>query len=83
MRSRRRVSAEAHGCARRRVAESVLGSVDACACGMLHVNVGAFTMRLERAALEELCGMLRAALERRDESHVTEGWTSPRARGEA
>ena len=75
---------KAHGCERKRVATGGLGSIDACDCGMLHVHIGAFTVRLERAALGELARMIDDALDggAKDVGSETQ-WRASPARGEA
>lgn len=52
-------------CHRHTLAQGPLCRVDVCACGMLHVTIGPFTMRLEPRACEEIVETLGRALAQR------------------
>ncbi|MEW5849113.1 MAG: hypothetical protein AB2A00_09870 [Myxococcota bacterium] len=57
-----------HGCRRERIAYSRMGSVELCSCGMCHLTVGALTLRMDPAALNQLAATMThaaAVLERR------------------
>jgi hypothetical protein len=49
-------------CPRRRLAETDIGSVDVCDCGMWQVHIGALTLRFAPAAVSELLGLLGQAV---------------------
>lgn len=49
-------------CHKTRLAESPLGSVDACQCGMVHLNIGAITLRLAPCVANELLALLGQAV---------------------
>jgi hypothetical protein len=49
-----------HGPAEK-LAGGEVGSVDRCACGCLHLHIGALTLRLHPDAFRELAGVLREA----------------------
>jgi hypothetical protein len=53
-------------CTRHTLAEGELCKVDHCDCGMVHVALGPFTVRLEPGALHSIHGTLTQAL-----SHLT------------
>jgi hypothetical protein len=53
---------ESRECARRRLAEDDIGSVDVCECGMWQLNIGALTLRFAPAAISELLGLLGQAV---------------------
>lgn len=50
------------GCDQQRLAETPLGAVDACDCGMMQLHVGALTLRLTPEAVSELSALLSRAL---------------------
>jgi hypothetical protein len=54
--------AERQNCPRTRLAESAIGSVEVCSCGMWHLHVGALTLRLAPCAVSELLGLLGHAV---------------------
>lgn len=47
---------------RQTLARGSMCSVDRCSCGILHVNIGPFSMRLEAAVVESLWRTLGEAL---------------------
>jgi hypothetical protein len=49
-------------CHRHTLAQGPLCRVDVCGCGMLHVSIGPFTVRLEPRACEEIVETLARAL---------------------
>lgn len=49
-----------HG-ATQKLADGEVGSVDRCACGCLHLHIGALTLRLHVDAFQELAGVLGEA----------------------
>jgi hypothetical protein len=49
-------------CARTRLAESEVASVDLCECGMMHLHLGPFSLRLTPGALRGLLDTLCQAL---------------------
>ena len=49
-------------CPKTRLAHGALAAVDACACGMLQLHLGAITLRMAPSALAELESTLREAL---------------------
>lgn len=53
---------ESSDCPRRRLAETDIGSVDVCACGMWQLHIGAITMRFAPAAVSDLLGLLGQAV---------------------
>lgn len=52
-------------CTKRRLAQSVVASVDICTCGTMQLHVGAVTLRLVPGAAEQLAHTLKLALARR------------------
>jgi len=48
-------------CTRNRLSTSDIGNVDACACGMVHVTVGATTLRFTHSAFHTLAAMIGQA----------------------
>jgi hypothetical protein len=50
-----------HPCTRNRLSTSGIGNVDACSCGMVHVNVGATTLRFTHSAFQTMAAMIRQA----------------------
>lgn len=52
----------ASDCQQQRLAETPLGAVDACDCGMMQLHVGALTLRLTPEAVSELGTLLSEAL---------------------
>ncbi len=59
---RPRHSPESSDCPRTRLAESELGSVDVCHCGMWQLHIGAMTLRFAPAAVSDLLGLLGQAV---------------------
>lgn len=55
-------SAESRDCPRIRLAETEIGSVDVCQCGMWQLHIGALTLRFAPAAVSELLGLLGQAV---------------------
>lgn len=53
---------ESTDCPRTRLAQGALAAVDACRCGMLHVHIGALTLRMAPCALVELASTLNHAV---------------------
>jgi hypothetical protein len=53
---------EARDCPRTRLAETDIGSVDVCDCGMWQLHIGAMTLRFAPAAVSELLGLLGQAV---------------------
>lgn len=53
---------ERQDCHRELLARGVNSAVERCACGVLHVTVGALTMRFTREAAAELAQTLEEAL---------------------
>lgn len=51
-----------NGCHRTRLIDGPLASVDACDCGMMHLNIGAITLRLAPCAVSELLSTLGRAV---------------------
>jgi hypothetical protein len=49
-------------CARIRLAETDIGSVDVCDCGMWQLNMGALTLRFAPAAVSDLLALLGQAV---------------------
>src|SRR5262249_39707868 len=50
------------GCARKRLAENALGSVDICSCGTWQLHVGAVTLRFASPEMSELLSLLGNAI---------------------
>jgi hypothetical protein len=48
-------------CTRTRLAAAKIGNVDACSCGMIHLNLGATTLRFTPTAFELLGAMIDEA----------------------
>jgi hypothetical protein len=61
-RAPRRPVAENPNCTRTRLAEGALSAVDICECGMMQLHVGAFTVRLEPAAVSDVLATLGEAV---------------------
>jgi hypothetical protein len=53
---------EQRDCPRTRLAETDIGSVDVCDCGMWQLHIGAMTLRFAPAAVSELLGLLGQAV---------------------
>lgn len=51
-------------CKHIRLAESTIAAVDVCACGMMRLHMGAFTLRMAPCAVAELHAILGCALAR-------------------
>ena len=59
-------------CARTRLAETEVAAVDLCECGMMHLHLGPFSLRLTPGALQGVLETLAEAMatqERRPASH--------------
>ena len=52
-------------CRRTRLAESSVATVDVCDCGVMHLHLGAVTLRLAPCALDELLSTLEQAARER------------------
>lgn len=50
-----------HACERRILEAGPLALVEQCGCGVVHLTLGALTLRLESQALPELAACLRRA----------------------
>ncbi len=48
-------------CTRNRLSTAGIGNVDACSCGMIHVNIGATTLRFTQSAFNALAAMIGQA----------------------
>jgi hypothetical protein len=59
---RPRHSPESRDCPRTRLAETDIGSVEVCDCGMWQLHIGAVTLRFAPAAVSELLGLLGQAV---------------------
>jgi hypothetical protein len=59
---RPRHSPESRDCPRTRLAETDIGSVEVCDCGMWQLHIGALTLRFAPAAVSELLGLLGQAV---------------------
>jgi hypothetical protein len=55
-------AAALNSCHRIRLIDGPLASVDACDCGMMHLNIGAITLRLAPCAVSELLSTLGRAV---------------------
>jgi hypothetical protein len=53
---------ESRDCPRTRLAETDIGSVEVCDCGMWQLHIGALTLRFAPAAVSELLGLLGQAV---------------------
>jgi len=53
---------ESRDCPRTRLAETDIGSVDVCDCGMWQLHIGAMTLRFAPAAVSELLALLGQAV---------------------
>lgn len=60
----------ADSCPRALLARGPLASVDVCRCGMLHLHLGALTIRLTPEALAELVTTLTTAVAAHAATHV-------------
>ena len=63
---------ESRDCPRRRLAETDIGSVDVCDCGMWQLHIGALTLRFAPAAVSELLGLLGQAVAEHSARRLTE-----------
>lgn len=45
-------------CTRNRLSTTGIGNVDACSCGMVHLNLGATTLRFTPSAFRTLAAMI-------------------------
>jgi len=48
-------------CTRTRLSATGVGNVDACSCGMIHVNVGATTLRFTPSSFHSLAALIGRA----------------------
>lgn len=64
--------AESRDCPRTRLAETDIGSVDVCNCGMWQLHIGAITLRFAPAAVSELLGLLGQAVAEHSARRLTE-----------
>lgn len=53
---------ESRDCPRTRLAETDIGSVDVCDCGMWQLHIGAITLRFAPQAVSELLSLLGQAV---------------------
>ena len=53
---------ESRDCPRTRLAQTDIGSVDVCDCGMWQLHIGAITLRFAPAAVSELLALLGQAV---------------------
>lgn len=53
---------QSRSCPRTRLAQTEMGSVDVCDCGMWQLHLGAITLRFAPAAVSELLGLLGQAV---------------------
>ncbi len=61
-------------CARTRLAESEVAAVDLCDCGMMHLHLGPFSLRLTPDVLESVLDTLADAVSTRvRRAHATGG----------
>ena len=63
---------ESRDCTRTRLAETEIGSVDVCDCGMWQLHIGALTLRFAPAAVSELLGLLGQAVAEHSSRRLTE-----------
>ena len=75
-------------CQRTRLATSPVVTIDACGCSMIHLNIGATTVRFTPEAFEGLSTLILEAVAElaarpRREADVLSFQTGRRARGEA
>jgi hypothetical protein len=61
---------QSNACTRKRIAESSIAAVDACDCGMLHLHIGAITLRLAPCAISELLATLGEAVARQTAERI-------------
>lgn len=66
----------------RTVAQNEQCTVQQCTCGMLHVSVGAVTVRLRPPAAGQLRDALVTALEKIEADEAARGMPRPSSRGE-
>lgn len=68
-------------CHRTLLAQSPQARIEACSCGVIHVNTGAITLRLDPAACEALTTTLaRAMLEMAQQRAATQTCCAPQLR---
>lgn len=67
-----RHSSDTRDCPRTRLAETDIGSVDVCDCGMWQLHIGALTLRFAPAAVSELLGLLGQAVAEHSARRLTE-----------
>ena len=63
---------ETRDCPRTRLAETDIGSVDVCDCGMWQLHIGAITLRFAPAAVSELLGLLGQAVAEHSARRLTD-----------
>ncbi|HTV21570.1 MAG TPA: hypothetical protein VMG12_22935 [Polyangiaceae bacterium] len=63
---------ESRDCPRTRLAETDIGSVDVCDCGMWQLHIGALTLRFAPAAVSELLGLLGQAVAEHSARRLTD-----------
>ncbi len=54
---------DSHVCERRTLSQSSVTLVEACACGIIHITLGAISLRFHPEAARSLCLTLNEALE--------------------
>jgi hypothetical protein len=69
---RSRHSPDSRDCPRTRLAETEIGSVDVCDCGMWQLHIGAVTLRFAPAAVSELLGLLGQAVAEHSARRLTD-----------
>lgn len=69
---RPRHSPGSRDCPRTRLAETEIGSVDVCDCGMWQLHIGAVTLRFAPAAVSELLGLLGQAVAEHSARRLTD-----------
>jgi hypothetical protein len=65
-------SPDSRDCPRTRLAETEIGSVDVCDCGMWQLHIGAVTLRFAPAAVSELLGLLGQAVAEHSARRLTD-----------
>ena len=53
---------DSHVCERRTLSQSSAAQIEACACGIIHITLGAVTLRFHPEAARSLCLTLNEAL---------------------
>jgi hypothetical protein len=70
-------------CHRTRLAANSIATVEACSCSMIHLNLGATTVRFTREAFEGLADVVLAAAAELAVPPTADAAVVVRARGEA